>query len=138
MIGELLRLAAMAGTSAGIGGLRHAGRRLERRILLTAALGVLGSAALGFFAFALLFAIAPAVGTAWALAIVGAAFVVVMLIAWLWCWVAAQRRIRRVLAAEAMAPSLLSGLDLPYFLERHAVGIMLAAFVAGMLMNRRR
>ena len=134
---ELLRLAMMAGTGAGIGGLRHAGRRMARCIVLAVLLRLLGAAALGFFAFALLYAIAPAVGTAWALALVGAVFAAMMCIVWLASRISSQRRLRRTLAAEAMAPPLPS-LDISGLLERNGVGILLAAFVAGMLMNRRR
>ena len=138
MIESLLRVAMVAGTGAGLAAVRRAGRRCAWFVAVALAIGLLGATAAGFFAFAAWYAIEPKLGPAWASAIVGLAFLISAGVIWLACghWYTDSRGIRRPPPLEPGSP--LPSLDLPLLLERNATSVLLAAFVAGMLMNRRR
>jgi hypothetical protein len=140
MMGSLLRLALVAATSASVGGLHHTGRRLVVCAAVALVVALLAAAALGCFAAAGWYALLPQVGPAWSALIIGLAFCVVAAVT----WAIAERRHRRappsngLLDALPLAASQLPDLDLGETLSRHAGTIMLAAFAAGMFLNRRR
>ena len=121
-MGTLIRLALMAGTGAGIAGLRRAGRKLALCLIAGVAIALLLAAAIGWLGFA-----------------------VIALIVALCCrrWSGGRTYEERPTAAEAAAPiGAVAGLEalqgLSRVLERNALSVLLAAFVAGMVMNRRR
>ena len=136
---SLLRLAMLAGTGAGLAGLRRAGKRCAWFVAVALAIGLLGAAAAGCFGIAAWYAIAPKLGPAWASAIVGLAFALSAAVIWLACghWYTDALGLRRPPPLDPAASGLPS-IDLPQLLERNATSVLLAAFVVGMLMNRRR
>ncbi|HVM83524.1 MAG TPA: hypothetical protein VMW18_06520 [Candidatus Binatia bacterium] len=144
-MGTLIRLALMAGTGAGIAGLRRAGRKLALCLIAGVAIALLLAAAIGWLGFAVFYAIALSLGPIWAAALVALGFAVIALIVALCCrrWSGGRTYEERPTAAEAAAPiGAVAGLEalqgLSRVLERNALSVLLAAFVAGMVMNRRR
>jgi hypothetical protein len=146
-MGNLIRLALMAGTGAGLGGMRRAGLKLAWFVAAAVAIGCLGAAGILCFGVAVFFAIAPKLGPAWAVAIVGLAYALSAAILWLSCrhWYLGRPRPGAALAdaaplgavagAEALG-GLASGVS--NAIERNALTVLLAAFAAGMILNRRR
>ena len=144
-MGMLLRLALMAGTGAGIAGIRRAGHKLAVCLIAGVAIALLLAAAIGWLGFAVFYAIALSLGPIWAATLVALGFAVVALIVALCCrrWSRGGAHEERPTAAEAAAPiGAVAGLEalegLSRVLERNALSVLLAAFVAGMVMNRRR
>jgi hypothetical protein len=139
-MGSLLRLALVAATSASIGGLHHTGRRLVVCATVALVVAILAAGAAGCFAAAGWYALLPQIGPAWAALIIGLALCLVGAV----IWAIAERHHRRVppgnglLDALPLAAAQLPDLDLGETLSRHAGTIMLAAFAAGMFLNRRR
>jgi hypothetical protein len=137
-MGSLLRLALIAGAGAGIGGLERAGRRAAICLAAVLAIGLIGAAAIGCFAAAGWYALLPQLGPAWTSLVIGLALAVVAAITWA---VAERRRRRTALRSPGLLdalPSQLPDIDIAGALERNAGAIMLAAFAAGMFLNRRR
>ena len=144
-MGSLLRLALVAATGATIGGLEHTGRRLAICLAAAIGVGILVVGAIGCFAAAGWYALLPQLGPAWAALIVGLALAVVAAV----IWAVAERRNRRsALRAANTAgvglglldalPAQLASIDVGRVLERNAGSIILAAFAAGMFLNRKR
>ena len=136
-MGNLMRLAMMAGTGAGVAGLRRAGLKLAWFTAVAVTIGLLSAAAIGTFGMAIFYAILPKLGPAWAAAIVALAFAVSAAILWFSCrhWYLANRS---AAPSAGSTESPLANLDLPLLLERNATTVLLAAFIAGMLLNRKR
>jgi hypothetical protein len=144
-MGSLLRLALIAATGATVGGLEHTGRRLAICLAAAIGIGILGVAAIGCFAAAGWYAMLPELGPAWSALIVGLALALVAVVIWA---IAERRRRRSALLNNAGAgiglglldalPAQLAEIDLGKVLERNAGSIILAAFAAGMFLNRRR
>jgi hypothetical protein len=135
---SLLRLALIAGTGASIGGLQRAGRRAAVGLGVAVAIGLIAVAAIGCFAAAGWYALLPQVGPAWSALIIGLVLMVLAAVIWA---VAERRRRRAALRGNGLldaVPSQLPDIDVAGLLERHAGSIMLAAFAAGMFLNRRR
>jgi hypothetical protein len=138
---QIVRLALAAGTGAGMVGLRRWGKRLAWFIAVALAIGLLAATAIGYFCGAIWYAIDPKLGPAWASAITGAALAVSAGILWLSCrhWYLAPRHSNLPPSPSALlSAAALPEFDIPRLLERHATSVLLAAFVAGMLLNRRR
>jgi len=142
---HIIRLAMMAGTGAGMAGLRRLGVKLAWFLTAGIAVCVLSAGAVGFFGFAIYTLLEPQVGTAGAAAIVGLGLLIAAAIVWFGCraWYAGRRRLAARFEAgpslgSAFGAGLGGGPDIANFLSRNATSVMLAAFVAGMLMNRRR
>ncbi len=135
---SLLRLALIAGTGASIGGLQRAGRRVAVCLAVALAIGAVGAAAVACFAAAGWYALLPQLGPAWTSVIIGLALALVAAL----IWAVAERRRRRVALRGSglmdALPSQLPDIDVAGLLERNAGTIMLAAFAAGMFLNRRR
>jgi hypothetical protein len=137
---SLLRLALIAGTGASIGGLQRAGRRIAVGIAVALVIGLLGASALGWFAVAGWYALLPQLGPAWSALIIGLALALVAALVWA---VAERGRRRRTirnggLGLAGLVPPQLPSIDVAGLMERNAGTIMLAAFAAGMFLNRRR
>jgi len=138
---SLLRLALVAATGAGIGGLERTGRRLAISAAALLAVALVVVAAICWFAAAAWYALLPEVGPAWAALIIGLALVLVAAL----IWAIAERRHRRppppsagILDALPRAAAQITDIDLGRVLEKNAGSIILAAFAAGMFLNRRR
>jgi hypothetical protein len=144
-VGSLLRLALIAATGATIGGLEHTGRRLAICLVGAIGIGILLVGAIGCFAAAGWYALLPQIGPAWAALIVGLALALIAVIIWA---VAEQRRRRAALRSSSSGiaglgllealPAQLAEIDIGRVLERNAGTIILAAFAAGMFLNRKR
>jgi hypothetical protein len=144
-VGSLLRLALIAATGATIGGLEHTGRRLAICLAGAIGIGILLVGAIGCFAAAGWYALLPQIGPAWAALIVGLALALIAVIIWA---VAEQRRRRAALRSSSSGiaglgllealPAQLAEIDIGRVLERNAGTIILAAFAAGMFLNRKR
>jgi len=140
-MGSLLRLALAAATGASIGGLQNMGRRIVLMAAVAIVVALVGAGAIGSLAAAGWYALLPEVGPAWAALVIGLALAFVAAV----IWAIAERRHRRLpppttglLDALPLAAAPLAELDLRGTLQRHAGTVLLAAFVAGMLLNRRR
>jgi hypothetical protein len=138
---SLLRLALVAATGAGIGGLERTGRRLALCLAAALVVGIIAAAAIGCFAAAGWYALLPQLGPAWTALIIGLVLAVVAAV----IWAVAERRRRRlpppgggILDALPLAASKLTEIDIGRILEKNAGSIVLAAFAAGMFLNRRR
>jgi hypothetical protein len=138
---SLLRLALVAATGASIGGLERVARRLAIRLAVGLAVGILGAVAIAWFAAAGWYALLPQVGPAWAALIIGLVLVVVAAVV----WAIAERRRRGPPPSSGLldglplaASHLPTGDDVAKMLSRHAGSVILAAFAAGMFLNRRR
>ena len=135
---SLLRLALIAGTGASIGGLRRAGRRAAVCLAVALAIGAIAVAAIGCFAAAGWYALLPQLGPAWSALIIGLALALLAAVV----WAVAERRGRRATPRGdgllGAVPPELPDIDVAGLLERNAGTIMLAAFAAGLFLNRRR
>jgi hypothetical protein len=102
------------------------------------AISLVAAAAIGCFAAAGWYALLPQLGPAWSALIIGLALALVAALIWA---VAERRRRRSMLRSEGLlgaVPPQLPDIDIAGLLERNAGAIMLAAFAAGMFLNRRR
>jgi hypothetical protein len=156
MLGSLLRVAMLAGTGAGMAaGFRHAMFKLAALLAAAVIVGLMAAAAICFFGIAVYLALSPQVGPAWAAALTGLLLVVLAAVLALICRYAYLRKRRTAaaaagtglgaglggsLGAAALGASMGGGpgLGLKGVLERNAVTVLLAAFIAGMVMNNRR
>lgn len=144
-MGSLLRLALIAATGATIGGLEHTGRRLAICLAGAFGVGILIVGAIGCFAAAGWYALLPEFGPAWTALIIGLALALLAAV----IWAVAERRSRRSALRSSGAtvaglglldalPAQLAEIDIGRVLERNAGTIVLAAFAAGMFLNRKR
>jgi ABC-type proline/glycine betaine transport system permease subunit len=137
----LLRLALIAGTSASMGGLQRAGRRVAICAAVALTVGAIVAGAIGCFAAAAWYALLPQLGEVRSAVIIG---LILALVAGLICGIAEARRRRMMrragpdLGLLAALPSRLPNIDIGRTLERHAGTILLGAFAAGIFLNRRR
>ena len=151
MLGSLLRLAMLAGTGAGMAaGFRHAMVKLAALFAVALIIGLMIAAAIGYFGFAIYFALAPEFGPAWGAAASGGLLLVLAVILALLCRTFYLRRSRPSassaaglggpLGAAALGATMGSGpgIDLKGMLGRNAMTVLLTAFIAGMVMNNRR
>jgi hypothetical protein len=150
MIGTLARLAMMAGTSASIAGLQRAGRRFVVLLAASIAAAVLLCFALACGGVALYIALLPHTGPLGASLLTGLAYLLAAAIVWGAARVA-DSRTRRAATRGVAAPigamagvEALSGIaggvggGIREAVGRNGLSILLAAFVAGMVMTRRR
>jgi hypothetical protein len=105
---------------------------------------------IGYFGFAVYFALAPEFGPAWSAAAAGLLLIVVAALVALICRLATRRSRKSEpsatlggslggpLGAAALGASLGPGPDIRGALGRNAITVLLAAFIAGMVMNSRR
>jgi hypothetical protein len=139
----------LAGTGAGMAAkLKRA--MLKFVVLLAGAIviGLLLAVAIGYFGFAVYFVLAPDLGPAGSAAAVGGVLIVVSAILALACRLYTRQHARPVaprasdlggsLGAAALGASLGAGPDIRGALGRNAMTVLLAAFIAGMVMNNRR
>jgi hypothetical protein len=154
MLGSLLRLAMLAGTGAGLAtGFRHAMLKLAALFAAALIVALMAGGAIGSFGIAIFFALAPAFGPAWGAAASGLLLIVVAAVLALICRLAYLRQRRAAvssgpagdslggpLGAAALGASMGAGpgFDIKGTLERNAVTVLLAAFIAGMVMNNRK
>jgi hypothetical protein len=150
MLGNLFRMAMLAGTGAEVAaGMRRAVARLACLLAVAIVVGLLVAAGIGYLGFALYFALAPELGPAWGAAAGGTLLIVLAGVIVLIGRYCIKRRPRTMssgpnlggsLGAAALGASMGSGpdLDIRGALERNAVTVLLAAFIAGMVMNNRR
>jgi hypothetical protein len=151
MLGSLLRLAMLAGTGAGMAaGFRAAMVKLAALFAAALIVGLMFAAAIVYFGFAVYFALAPEVGAAWAAAAAGLLlFVIAALLALIGRYFYLRRPRPTAssaggfggpLGAAALGASMGAGpgFDLKGVLGRNALPVLLAAFIAGMVMNNRR
>ncbi len=158
MLGSILRVAMLAGTGAGMAtSLRHAMFKLAVLFAAAMVVGLMVAAAIGYFGVAVYLALGPQVGPACAAAVVGFGLLVIAAILALICRFTYLRRARLKATAGLGAAGLASGLsgplgaaalgasmgtgpglDIKGALARNAVTVLLAAFIAGMVMNNKR
>jgi len=151
MLGNLFRIAMLAGTGAGMAaGLRRAMVKLAALFALALVVGLMVAAAIGYFGFAIYFALAPEFGPAWGAAAAGALLIVLAVAFALiarYCYLRRPRApssgaadFGAPLGAAALGASMGSGpdFDLRGALGRNALTVLLTAFIAGMVMNNRR
>ncbi len=158
MLGSILRLAMLAGTGAGMASsFRHAMLKLAALFAAAMVVGLLVAAAIGYFGVAIYLTIAPEMGTARAASLLGCGLLAIALILALICRFTYVRRARLKATAGLGAAGLASGLsgplgaaalgasmgtgpslDIKGALARTAVTVLLAAFIAGMVMNYKR
>ena len=131
---HLFRLAMMAGTGAGLTGLRRVGIRIVWTLAGAMTAGVLLAVALGYWGYAIYMALIPSTGPIGAAAAVGAIFFVVALAV----WIVGRGWPRRTRVAPTALQAGLPALEIGALLSRNATTVLLTAFVAGMLLNRRR
>jgi hypothetical protein len=150
MLGNIFRLAMLAGTGAGMAaGVRRVVVRLACLLVVGMIIALLVAAAIGCFGFAVYLALAPAYGPAWGAVGGGALLIVLVGVILGICRYCYMRRTRTVapgpdlggsLGAAALGASVgaMPNLDIRGMLERNAVTVLLTAFIAGMVMNNRR
>lgn len=154
MLGSILRLAMLAGTGAGMAaGFRRAMFKLAALFAAALVVGLMVAAAIGYLGAAIYLALIPELGPAGSAAVVGGILLAVALILALICRYAYLRRSRVKTSAAGLASGLGGplgdatlgasmgagpGLDIKGTLGRHAVAVLLTAFIAGMVMNNRR
>jgi len=153
MLNSLLRMAMLAGTGASMAaGARRTVIKIACLFAVALVVGLLVAGAIGTFGFAIYTALTPILGMAWAAASAGVALIVIAGVLVLICRLCDRRRVRRVsdatgaaglggpLGAAALGASMGAGpdFDIRGALSRNAVTVMLAAFIAGMVMNNRR
>jgi len=154
MLNSLLRMAMLAGTGASMAaGARRTVIKIACLFAVALVVGLLVAGAIGTFGFAIYTALTPILGMAWAAAAAGVALIVIAGVLVLICRLCDRRRVRRVsssatgaaglggpLGAAALGASMGAGpdFDIRGALSRNAVTVMLAAFIAGMVMNNRR
>ena len=155
MLGSLFRMAMLAGTGAEVAaGFRRTMLKLACLLAVVIVVGLLIAGAIGAFGFAIYAARAPEVGAAWSAVIAGALLIVVAAVVAFGCRAWCFRKRRQVssgataglgglggpLGAAALGASLGAGpnFDIRGALSRHAMTILLTAFIAGMVMNNRK
>ena len=155
MLGNLLRLAMLAGTGAGMAaGFRHAMLRLAALFAAALVAALMVAAAIGYFGVAIYFALTPEVGPAWGAACAGLVLIALATLLALLCrYLYLRRRPGTTAGASALGAGLGGplgaaalgasmgagpGFDLKGTLERNALTVLLTAFIAGMVMNNRR
>jgi hypothetical protein len=152
MLGSLFRMAMLAGTGAGIvAGMRRAMIRIACVFLVAMVLALLVAGGIGGFGFALYWALVPEFGPVWAAAAGGALLIVLAGVIALVCRYLTARRPHAAapgpdlgslgaaaLSASMGGASMGHGPDIRGALERNALTVLLAAFIAGMVMNNRR
>jgi membrane protease YdiL (CAAX protease family) len=154
MLGSILRLAMLAGTGAGMAtGFRHAMLKLAALFAAALIVGLMFATAIGTFGVAIYFALTPEFGPAWGAAATGGLLIIIAVVLALICRSVYLRKRRATsasgsglgglggsLGAAALGASMGAGpsFDIKGTLERNAVTVLLAAFIAGMVMNNRR
>jgi hypothetical protein len=150
MLGNIFRLAMLAGSGAGIAsGARRMVVRLACLLVVAMVIAMLVAGAIGYFGFAVYLALAMAYGPAWGAAGAGALLIILAGIIAAICRYCYVRRSHKAAPGPALGGSLgaaalgasmgaLPNLDIRGTLERNAISVLLAAFVAGMVMNNRR
>jgi len=155
MLGSILRLAMLAGTGAGMAtGFRHAMLKLAALFAAALIIALMAAGAIGYFGVAIYLALTPEFGPAWGAAAAGALLLVVAAIGAVLCRVVYLKKRRTAtssaaglgaglggpLGAAALGASMGAGpgFDIKGTLERNAVTVLLAAFIAGMVMNNRK
>jgi hypothetical protein len=142
----------LAGTGAGLAtGFRHAMLKLAALFAGALIAALMAAAAIGTFGFAIYFALTPALGPAWSATAAGLLLIVAAAVLALICRFSYRRRpadprgpardpLRGPLGAAALGASMGAGpgFDIKGTLERNAVTVLLAAFIAGMVMNNRK
>jgi hypothetical protein len=137
----------LASTGAGMAaGFRRAMMKLAVLFAMAMIIGVMIAAAIGYFGFAIYFALAPEFGPAWGAAAAGGLLLVLAGILALICRLLYSRRrpvastagLGSPLGAAALGASMGPGFDLKGALGRNALTVLLTAFIAGMVMNNRR
>jgi hypothetical protein len=144
-------MAMLAGTGASMAaGMRRTMIKLACLFALALVVGLLVAGAIGTFGFAVYAALLPQLGIAWSAAVSGLSLLVIAGVLVLICRAVDHRRKRPVssgaadlggsLGAAALGASMggLPDLDIRGALSRNAVTVLLAAFIAGMVMNNRR
>jgi hypothetical protein len=155
MLGNLLRLAMLAGTGAGLAaGFRHAMVKVAALFAAALVVALILAGAIGYFGVAINLALTPELGPAWGAAAAGALLLVVAVAMALLTRTIYLRK-RRVasstaastaaglggpLGAAALGASMGagSGPDIRGMLGRNAMSVLLVAFIAGMVMNNRK
>jgi hypothetical protein len=157
MLGNLLRLAMLAGTGAGMAaGFRQAMLKLAALFAIGMIVALMFAAAIAYFGLAIYFIVTPQYGPVWGAAAAGALLIVLaVLLAVIGRYAYLQPRRRTAatartaglasglggpLGAAALGASMGSGagLDIKGALGRNAITVLLTAFIAGMVMNNRR
>jgi hypothetical protein len=147
MLGSLIRLSMLAGTGAGMAaGFRRALVKLAVLFAITLVSGLMFAGAIGYFGFAVYLTLVPEIGPAWGAAAAGGLLLMLAAVLALVGRLFYSRRPRPVapaglggpLGAAALGASMGPGLDLKGALGRHALTVLLTAFIAGMVMNNRR
>jgi hypothetical protein len=150
MLNSLLRLVMLAGSGASMAaGMRRMVVRLACLFAAVIVIALLVAAGIATFGFALYIALVPEIGPAWGAAAGGALLLVLAGVIVLICRYRYKRYTRAAaptpdlggsLGAAALGASMgaVPNLDIRGALERNAVSVLLAAFVAGMVMNNRR
>ncbi|GAB2177782.1 hypothetical protein [Dongia sp. agr-C8] len=159
MLGSILRLAMLAGTGAGVAeGLRRAVFKLAVLLAVSVIIGLMVAAAIGYFGVAIYLTLSPQIGSAPTAAVLGGGLLLLAIVLGLVTRYGYLRRSRsRASAAGVGAAGLAAGLggplgaaalgasmgagpglDLRGTLARNAGTVLLAAFIAGMVMNNRK
>jgi len=148
MLGNLFRIAMLAGTGAGVAaGLRRTVARLACLLVAAIVVSLLAAAGIGAFGVALFFALVPQYGPVWAAVGGGVLLIVLAGLIIAICRACTRRRPHSVssgadlggsLGAAALGASVGQGPDLRGVLGRNAITVLLTAFIAGMVMNNRR
>jgi hypothetical protein len=155
MLGNILRLAMLAGTGAGMATrIRRAMLKLAAVFAAALVVALMVAVAFGYFGAAIYLVLAPEIGAAWAAAAAGLLLIVAAAILAVIARSLYSRRQRQTesaagtaglglggpLGATALGVSLGSGAgpDIRGMLERNALTVLLTAFIAGMVMNNRK
>ena len=152
MLGSLFRMAMLAGTGASVAaGMHRAMVRIAGLFVVAIVVALLFAAGLGYFGFALYWALLPEFGPAWGAAGSGALLIVLAGVILLICRYCMKSRPRAASSAPDLGGSLGAaalgamggasmgqGPDIRGALERNALTVLLTAFIAGMVMNNRR
>jgi hypothetical protein len=159
MLGNILRLAMLAGTGAGMAtSFRRAMFRLAALFAAAMVIGLMVAAAIGYFGVAIYLTVIPEIGPVRAAALLGCGLLAIALVLALVCRFVYLRRTRLKASASGLGAAGLAsglggslgaaalgasmgagpGLDIKGTLERNAIAVLLTAFIAGMVMNNRR
>jgi hypothetical protein len=155
MLGNLLRLAMLAGTGAGVAaGVRHAMVKAAALFATALVVALMLAGAIGYFGVAINLALAPQFGPIWGATAAGVLLLVIAVALALLARMIYLRK-RRVaasaaaglgaglggpLGAAALGASMGSGSgpDIRGMLGRNAMTVLLTAFIAGMVLNNRK
>jgi hypothetical protein len=148
MLGNLFRMAMLAGTGASVAaGMRRAAVRLVCLLMVGIVVALLIAAAMAYFGFALYWALMPLYGPVLSAIGGGALLIVLAVVILLVCSLSmksrpkvasAGRDLGGSLGAAALGASMGQVPDIRGALGRNAITVLLAAFIAGMVMNNRR